>query len=138
MTSGTSAQRQPGRPTVVIVDDERSARLLVRTALELSGLQIVAEADSAIEAIRSTATYEPDIVILDQMMPGLAGHESVSAILATSPSSQVVLYTSIDAPDFERDVVAAGAAAVVSKTAPPEELARVVEGLIRRIQPRCD
>ena len=124
------------RPTAVIADDERSARLLVRSALEALDIEVVEEVATGVEAIRACAMHEPDVVVLDQMMPGLAGHEAVRAMLATSPRSRVVIYTSIDAPTLEGQLLAEGAAAVVSKLAPIDELMAVLRGLARSGSPR--
>ena len=59
---------------ILIVDDERLARLRLRQLLgEIAGVEVVAEAANAEEALAQVAALHPDLVLLDIQMPGLSG-----------------------------------------------------------------
>jgi CheY-like chemotaxis protein len=85
--------------TMLIVDDEMDMRMLVRVVIEMAnhGLSIVGEAASGDEAIRMWRDLDPppipDVVILDNRMPGLTGLEVAEHILAERPDQLIVLYS---------------------------------------------
>lgn len=83
--------------TMLIVDDELDMRMLVRLVIEMAnnGLSIVGEAASGAEALRVWRDLDepqPDVVILDNRMPGLDGLEVARQILAERPDQLIVLY----------------------------------------------
>jgi DNA-binding NarL/FixJ family response regulator len=85
---------------VLLVDDVVEVRRLVRTALRFrGGFEVIAEASDGAEAVRATSEYQPDIVVLDLMLPDIAGHEVLTDIRRESPHSKVVVFSGIDAVD---------------------------------------
>lgn len=84
--------------TMLIVDDEIDIRMLVRLVVDVAnhGLSIVGEAADGEEALRVWRDFtepEPDVVILDNRMPGLSGLEVAKQILAERPSQLILLYS---------------------------------------------
>jgi YesN/AraC family two-component response regulator len=85
--------------TVMIVDDEVDMRLLVRVTIEVAneGLEIAGEATDGHEALRVWRDLDgppvPDVVILDNRMPGMTGFEVAELILAERPRQAIVLYS---------------------------------------------
>ena len=79
----------------MIVDDEEDMRVLLRLTIdrENRGLVVVGEASSGEEAIAIHQELAPDIVVLDQRMPGLTGVETARALLAEAPDLGIVLYS---------------------------------------------
>ncbi len=97
-------------------------RLLVRVVLESArrGIEVVGEAVDGIEAV---AAYEalnpppiPDVVILDNRMPGRTGIEVATLMLAEDPFQPIVLFSAFLTPELEAQAAAIGIAACVSKT----------------------
>lgn len=84
---------------MLIVDDELDMRMLVRIVIEMAnnGLSIVGEAADGAEALRVWRDLDgppvPDLVILDNRMPGLSGLEVAEQILAERPSQLILLYS---------------------------------------------
>jgi putative two-component system response regulator len=66
-------------PLILVVDDEPRNRTLLRACLEENGTAIV-EAGNGIEALELIERQEPDLVLLDVMMPGLDGFETARRI----------------------------------------------------------
>jgi CheY-like chemotaxis protein len=84
--------------TMLIVDDELDMRMLVRLVIEMAnnGLTIVGEAADGTEALRVWRDLnepEPDVVILDNRMPGLSGLEVARRILTERPGQLIVLFS---------------------------------------------
>lgn len=86
--------------TIILVDDHEVVRNGVRAYLEtLPDFQVVGEAASGDEAIGLVSDLIPDLVLMDLIMPGLDGVESIRRIKQISPRTQVVVLTS-----FHEDV----------------------------------
>jgi two-component system, response regulator PdtaR len=62
-----------GTQRVVIADDHEPTRVLLRTLIELEGMQVVGEAVDGNQAVALALQHEPDVVLLDINMPGLDG-----------------------------------------------------------------
>ena len=80
---------------IAIVDDLVENRELARIRLERAGHQIVGEATTGREAISLAAATEPDVVVLDVMMPEMNGLEALPEIVRASPRSRVVVFSSV-------------------------------------------
>lgn len=109
--------------SVLIVDDDPPMRVLLRAAMELDGrFEVVDEAEDGLRAIALAATHQPDVIVLDAMMPELNGIEAIPAIRGVSSRSRIVVFSAV-VSDHTTDVaIELGASAVVPKTAPIAEL----------------
>ena len=77
---------------VMLVDDEELYRCLVRTALEREDdFQVVAEASDGREAVELADEVNPDLIIMDVLMPYMDGFEATRLILERNPEARVVL-----------------------------------------------
>lgn len=119
----------PGRsgsgPLVLVVDDDAGVRKLVRVALELEGYS-VREAGSADEGMRAVGEQEPDLILLDVMMPHVDGWEMLRRIqdrhgIGAIP---VVMFSGKAGEDVEGEAASRGARGFVGK---PFDLGRLVE-----------
>ncbi|MGH9086061.1 MAG: response regulator transcription factor [Acidimicrobiales bacterium] len=85
--------------TMLIVDDEVDMRVLVRIVIEMAnnGLDIVGEAADGPEALQVWKDLDgppvPDVIILDNRMPGLSGLEVAEQILRERPEQLILLYS---------------------------------------------
>jgi len=120
--------------TMLIVDDELDMRMLVRVVIEMAnhGLTIVGEAADGDEAIRVWRDLDgppvPDVVILDNRMPGLSGIEVAQQILAERPTQLIVLYSAFLDDSVRAQAREVGIATCVSK----EDLERL-PGVIQEL-----
>ena len=107
--------------TVLIVDDDLDMRLLVRIAIEVAndGLEVVGEAADGHEAIAVWRELDgppvPDVIILDNRMPGLTGIEVAERILDERPGQIVILYSAFVDAAVRSEAERLGVAAVVAK-----------------------
>jgi len=83
---GTDNSRS--RPVVLVADDDMASRLLVRESLEQAGLQVV-EAENGLEAVARFSENQPQLVLLDVVMPEMDGYATCAA-LRKLPGGQAV------------------------------------------------
>ncbi len=120
-----------GRRKLLIVDDEIGVRKLL--ADHFTGLSKdqyeVATAGDGFEAGRLTATFRPDVVILDLLMPGFDGFEVCKTIKAdpVSASTLVVVLTDPTTPEAAARILECGAARCFTKPVDPAEVSAFVE-----------
>ena len=76
---------------VLIVDDDPTVRESLRGLLEQRGLTPVGAASDGNEAVSLATSLEPDVIVMDRMMPGMDGVEATRRIKQTLPDTQVIL-----------------------------------------------
>src|SRR5215510_7366276 len=96
--------------TVVIADDFVPFRRLIRSKLPTNGFQIVAEASDGLEAVSRTAELQPDVVLLDIMMPRLNGLQAAAQIRRVAPASRILFVSQNSDPDIVQSAMSHGAA----------------------------
>lgn len=123
----------PGKKiNVLIVDDHAVVRQGLRTFLELQDdITVVGEAVNGRVAVEMAGKLQPDVVLIDLVMPELDGISATRQIRSTSPSSQVIALTSFSEDDRIIPVIQAGACSYVLKDISPEELIEVVRAAYR-------
>ncbi len=112
-------------PSVVIVDDHRIFRTGVKA--ELGDLvEVLGEAETVEEAVRSITELEPDVVLLDVHMPGGGGVEVIGQVAKSRPQQRFLALSVSDDPQDVIAIVRAGARGYVTKTITGEQLADAV------------
>lgn len=109
--------------TVLIVDDAELFREALRAAFTQEAFDVVAVAGDAMSGIDLAREHEPDLVMLDLLMPGMSGLEVVGTILKASPRSRVVLLTASESAEDLLAAVKAGASGYLTKDTPLPRLA---------------
>ena len=79
---------------ILIADDYEPTRVLLRTLIELEGMQLVGEAEDGSEAVALALRHEPDVVLLDVNMPRLDGLGAAEIIRASRPWIRLLLHSS--------------------------------------------
>jgi NarL family two-component system response regulator LiaR len=112
---------------VLIVDDHAVVREGLRTFLDLQeGLEVVGEAGDGEEAVQLSARLQPDVVLMDLVMPKLDGVEAMRRLRETLPETRVIVLTSFLDDERLLPAMRAGAAGYLLKDVQPQELARAV------------
>jgi DNA-binding NarL/FixJ family response regulator len=112
---------------VLLVDDHAVVREGLRNFLALQdGLEIVGEACDGNEAIEQAQRLEPDVILMDLVMPGLDGIGAMRQLRARSPTSRVIVLTSFLEDERVLPAIQAGAAGYLLKNVEPAELARAI------------
>lgn len=133
----TPAQsREPRRPRILIVDDERRNRQLLEVMLQDEGYELLL-AEGGQEALRSVAAAPPDLILLDVMMPGMNGYE-VAASLKVDPETRhipIIILTALDDRNSRVHGLVAGAEEFLTKPVNRHELCLRVRNLLRLVEP---
>ncbi len=103
---------------LLVVDDVPLFRAGLTSALTAAGFEVVGEAGSAESAVGKAEEYQPDLVLLDVLMPGLSGLDVVEKITAVSPHSSVVLLTGSESEEDLLTALKAGARGYIVKDMP--------------------
>jgi DNA-binding NarL/FixJ family response regulator len=89
MMNGTSGAR------IMIVDDHKSIRDLVRLVFELDGFTVVGEAADGLEAVSLGQELHPDVVILDYEMPYQDGAATAAVLRERCPEARIVAFSGV-------------------------------------------
>jgi DNA-binding NarL/FixJ family response regulator len=112
-------------PSVVIVDDHRIFRTGVKAELA-DKVEVLGEAETVEEAVRTIAELEPEVVLLDVHMPGGGGVEVIEQVSKQRPQQRFLALSVSDDPQDVIAIVRAGARGYVTKTITGEELADAI------------
>jgi YesN/AraC family two-component response regulator len=102
---------------VLIVDDEQDIRLLIKTVIKTAGedMSVCGEAADGPDALDLVELKRPDVVILDQRMPGLTGVETAQEILRRHPDQRIILCSAYLDPELRQEAEASGILACLGK-----------------------
>lgn len=111
----------------LIVDDSRSARVILSRMLEAYELKVDA-AESAEQALEYLRQNRPDVVFMDHLMPGMDGFQAIQAIKSNPDTATipVMMYTSQEGELYVSQARALGAVGVLPKTVKPGDVSRVL------------
>jgi CheY-like chemotaxis protein len=118
--------------TILIVDDEDDARAIAVLALQLKTDWTLLQANSGQQAVEIAAAYQPDVILLDMMMPELDGRATLHR-LKENPKTQhlpIILVTAKVQPLSQTDINPNQILAVFSKPFRPLELADQIRAVL--------
>jgi two-component system, NarL family, response regulator LiaR len=117
----------PDAIRILLVDDHAVVREGLRTFLELQDeFEIVGEAADGEEGVLEAERLNPDVILMDLVMPGLDGVGAMRALRTSLPDARVIVLTSFADDDRLLPAIQAGAAGYLLKDAQPSEVARAV------------
>lgn len=119
-----------GKATVLIVDDAELFREALKAAFAQEGFSVVAVAGDAMSGIDLAREHEPDLVMLDLLMPGMSGLEVLGTIQKASPKSRVVLLTASESAEDLLSAVKSGASGYLTKDTPLPRLAAAMRDVL--------
>jgi len=126
---------------ILLVDDHTVVRRGLRLAFDLEDdLEVVGEAANGQEALAKVEELQPDVVVMDLLMPVMNGVDATRAIRRDHPDVEVVALTSVLEDRLVVDVVEAGASGYMLKETRPDELFEAVRAAARgevRLDPRA-
>ncbi len=122
----------PDRHTVLVIDDEEAIRDACGQVLTKAGFECHTAVDG-IEGLHLAHHVEPDIVLLDLMMPGLSGYEVLDQVLGTHPNTVCIVITGYATIESAVEAMKRGAFDFLPKPFTPDELRLIVNrGLEQR------
>jgi DNA-binding NarL/FixJ family response regulator len=115
---------------VLLADDHAVVRYGLRAMLELSGMQVVAEAGDGREALRLAQEHEPDVVIMDVAMAGLNGIDAAAELLECCPETRIVMLSMHSDSEHVHRAFAAGASGYLLKGSASEEIVAATRAVL--------
>ena len=116
---------------IVVADDHPVVRFGVKNMLEREpGFEVVGEAEDGDDAITQTLELEPDILLLDLLMPRLPGLEAMRAIMGKSPRVKILLLTSTISTQQIIEALQIGARGIILKDSVAGDLPKALRAVI--------
>lgn len=115
---------------ILIVDDSRTSRKILKGILEGEGYEVIGEATNGQEGYERYVELKPDLVTMDITMPVLDGIEALKKIKGEFPDAKVVMVTAAGQKTKMVEAVQSGADEFVSKPFEPEQLKETIDKVI--------
>ncbi len=117
---------------VLVVDDHPVVRRGIKSLLaEEDGIEVVGEAVNGREAVEQVESLNPDVILMDLVMPEMSGIEAIQRITAAHPQARILVMTSFAADDKVFPSIKAGALGYLLKDSDPDDLGRVIRQVYR-------
>jgi two-component system, NarL family, response regulator LiaR len=112
---------------ILIADDHAILRKGIRALLSTEpDLEVVGETADGLETVNKAAALEPDVILMDLVMPKMDGIEATQQITATQPGVRILVLTSFAADDKVFPAIKAGALGYLLKDSGPAELVQAI------------
>ena len=119
--------------TVVVVDDSKLSRKVLRNMLEDAGYAVIAEATDGEEGIAAYLQYKPDVVTMDITMPNMNGMESLQEILRMDRKAKVVMISAAGQQKKIIEAIKLGAKRFITKPFEKEDVLTCMDSLLKEM-----
>jgi NarL family two-component system response regulator LiaR len=117
---------------LLVVDDQNIVRKGIRALLEqVDDIDVIGEASNGVEAVSQVEELQPDVILMDLVMPKMDGITAIREILARQPEARIMALTSFVAEDKVFPAIKAGAVGYLLKDSEPEELIEAIRKVNR-------
>lgn len=117
---------------LLVVDDQGIVRKGIRALLaEVDGMNVVGEAADGIDAIQQADALQPDVILMDLVMPNMDGIEAIHQIVTRKPKARILALTSFATDDKVFPAIKAGALGYLLKDSQPEDLITAIRNVYR-------
>ena len=117
---------------ILITDDHAIVRKGLRTLIESEpGMEVIGEAVDGVDAVHKSRKLNPDIYLMDMVMPRKNGLEAITEIMNENPEARILVLTSFAEDDKVFPAIKAGAIGYLLKDSSPEELIQAIYAVYR-------
>lgn len=122
---------EAGNIRVLIADDHTVVRKGLSTLLstEKYGIEVIGEASNGQDAILMSRQLEPDVILMDLVMPGKSGLEAIPEIKQNQPQARILVLTSFADDENITQAIRAGAYGFLLKDTSPDELVQTIHSV---------
>lgn len=111
---------------ILIVDDASFVRTMIKNILIKNGFNVVDEAENGAEAIEKYKELQPELIIMDIIMPEIDGIQATKEIKKLNPDAKIIMCSAVGQQDMIDEAIQAGAEDFIVK---PFEAGRVIEAV---------
>ena len=115
---------------VMIVDDAKIIRSILRKFLVVGGHEIICEAANGIEAINGYMEHKPDIVTMDINMPDIGGVVAVKKIISIDPQAKIIMISGVSQKETVLEAIKAGAKHYMIKPVTEQKFLEVIDQIL--------
>lgn len=115
--------------TVMIIDDSKTSRSMLKTILEENGYEVIAEATNGQEGYEKYCELNPDFVTLDITMPVMDGIETLVKIREYDDTAKVIMVTAAGQKGKMLDAIKLGAAEFVTKPFETSQIINILDSI---------
>ncbi|MDD3269047.1 MAG: response regulator transcription factor [Syntrophomonadaceae bacterium] len=117
--------------TILLADDHQLVRAGIRSLLNnLTGIEVIAEADNGQQVLELLKTRKPDLILMDIAMPEMNGLEATAAVIKDFPYIKVILLSMYANEEYVRQALHSGASGYLLKDAAPVELELAIKSVL--------
>lgn len=117
---------------ILVADDARFMRQLIREIIEPEGFEVVGEAADGRAVVEEFVRLQPDVVTMDIVMPKRSGIDAAKEILALDPGARIVMVSALGQEALVMEALQAGAADYVVKPFKPDAVIATLRKLIEK------
>jgi DNA-binding response OmpR family regulator len=115
--------------TILIVDDDLTSLDLIDLLFDRAGFQVIKSVDGK-SALETLNVSNPDIILIDLMMPGMNGKDCIEKVRASGINVPIIAFTALQDPGYHLQTMSVGADIVLTKPCKPEKLIKHVNKLL--------
>jgi DNA-binding NarL/FixJ family response regulator len=109
--------------TVLLADDQHLVRAGFRSLLRRGrDIEVIGEASTGDEAVRTARSLRPDVILMDIRMPGMDGITATRLVLQDNPACRIIILTTFETDEYVFAALAAGASGFLTKEIDPDGL----------------
>ena len=117
---------------ILIADDHPVVRQgLTALLVPRNGMEVVGEAVNGNQAVELALALQPDVIMMDMVMPGLTGTQATAQIMAQNPDAHILILTSFGEDDNLIEALNAGALGCLLKDSQPDDLLHAIRSVHR-------
>ena len=117
---------------VLVADDAAFMRQMIREIIEPEGFEVIGEATDGLEVVEAYKKLEPDLVMMDIVMPKCSGIDALKRILAADRAAQVVMCSALGQESLVQEALQAGARGFIVKPFKPDAVVAALRKVLEK------
>ena len=117
---------------ILVADDASFMRQMIKEIIESEGHEVIAEASDGVEAVEAYKEHQPDLVMMDIVMPRRSGIDAVKGLVQLDPSACVVMCSALGQESLVTEALQAGAKDFIVKPFKPELVASTIRKVLEK------